>query len=149
MSATRNPFYQLPGGADLPGDVRVSDTADVTKTAAAGWAASPAAVAKTQTNRSHTNFSATSGANLISDASYVTITGKNVDVYIGINTTTTFYGTTVISGIPNPNTSYTLALFVDGTGALKGFGWLNNGNIRAPSNLTAGTWYIIAHYTTY
>ena len=44
MSATRNPFYQLPGGADLPGDVRVSDTADATKTAAGGWAASPAAV---------------------------------------------------------------------------------------------------------
>lgn len=44
MSATRNPFYQLPGGADLPGDVRVSDTADVTKTAADGWAASPACV---------------------------------------------------------------------------------------------------------
>lgn len=45
MSATRNPFYQLPGGADLPGDVRVSDTADASKTAADGWAASPAAVA--------------------------------------------------------------------------------------------------------
>ena len=45
MSATRNPFYQLPGGADLPGDVRVSDTPDATKTAAGGWAASPAAVA--------------------------------------------------------------------------------------------------------
>lgn len=45
MSATRNPYYQLPGGADLPGDVRVSDTADATKTAAGGWAASPAAVA--------------------------------------------------------------------------------------------------------
>lgn len=45
MSATRNPYYQLPGGADLPGDVRVSDTADATKTAADGWAASPAAVA--------------------------------------------------------------------------------------------------------
>lgn len=45
MSATRNPYYQLPGGADLPGDVRVSDTADSTKTAADGWAASPAAVA--------------------------------------------------------------------------------------------------------
>ncbi len=28
MSATRNPYYQLPGGADLPGDVRVSDTAE-------------------------------------------------------------------------------------------------------------------------
>ena len=45
MSATRNPYYQLPGGAELPGDVRVSDTADATKTAAGGWAASPAAVA--------------------------------------------------------------------------------------------------------
>ena len=45
MNATRNPFYHLPGGADLPGDVRVSDTADATKTAAGGWAASPAAVA--------------------------------------------------------------------------------------------------------
>ena len=45
MSATRNPYYQLPGGADMPGDVRVSDTADATKTAAGGWAASPAAVA--------------------------------------------------------------------------------------------------------
>ena len=45
MSATRNPFYQLPGGADIPGDVRVSDTADASKTAAGGWAASPAAVA--------------------------------------------------------------------------------------------------------
>ena len=45
MSATRNPFYQLPGGAELPGDVRVSDTPDASKTAADGWAASPAAVA--------------------------------------------------------------------------------------------------------
>ena len=45
MSATRNPYYQLPGGAELPGDVRVSDTADATKTAADGWAASPSAVA--------------------------------------------------------------------------------------------------------
>lgn len=44
MSATRNPYYQLPGGTELPGDVRVSDTADPTKTAAGGWAASPAAV---------------------------------------------------------------------------------------------------------
>ena len=50
MSATRNPFYQLPGGSDLPGDVRVSDTADATKTAAGGWAASPAAVASVPKN---------------------------------------------------------------------------------------------------
>lgn len=44
MSATHNPYYQLPGNADIPGDVRVSDTADANKTAAGGWAASPAAV---------------------------------------------------------------------------------------------------------
>lgn len=50
MSATRNPLYQLPGGADLPGDVRVSDTADASKTAAGGWAASPAAVASVPKN---------------------------------------------------------------------------------------------------
>ena len=53
MSATRNPFYQLPGGADLPGDVCVSDTADATKTAADGWAASPAAVANAAATLSH------------------------------------------------------------------------------------------------
>lgn len=53
MSAPRNPFYQLPGGADLPGDVRVSDTPDATKTAADGWAASPAAVASVVTTLSN------------------------------------------------------------------------------------------------
>ena len=52
MSATRNPFYQLPGGADLSGDVRVSDTPDATKTAAGSWAASPAAVANAVTTLS-------------------------------------------------------------------------------------------------
>lgn len=44
MSATRNPYYQLLGGTELPGDVRVSDSPDATKTATDGWAASPAAV---------------------------------------------------------------------------------------------------------
>lgn len=52
MSATRNPYYQLPGNADIPGDVRVSDTADSTKTAADGWAASPAALASVVTSLS-------------------------------------------------------------------------------------------------
>ena len=101
-----------------------------------------------QTSSSYTNFSTVSGASLITDVNYVTISGKNVDIYIGITTSTAFYGTTVISGLPNPNTSYTLATFVDGNGNLNGFGWVNNGNIRAPSNLPTGTWYIFAHYTT-
>lgn len=106
-------------------------------------------MAETQTSHSYTNFSAVSGANLISDASYVTITGKNVDVYIGITTTEAFYGTTVINGMPKPVSGYALATFVDGNGKLNGFGWINGGGIRAPANLPAGTWYIIAHYTTY
>nr|DAG29249.1 MAG TPA: hypothetical protein [Caudoviricetes sp.] len=58
MNATRNPFYQLPGGADLPGDVRVNDTADATKTAADGWAASPAAVARVSTALSYLIYKA-------------------------------------------------------------------------------------------
>ena len=132
---------------DAPPVVQISDTADANKTAADGWAASPAAIAETQTSQSYTNSSAVSGANLITSANYVTITGKNVDIYIGITTSTAFYGTTVISNLPMPNTSYTLATFVDGNGNLNGFGWVNNGNIRAPTNLPTGTWYIIAHYT--
>ena len=149
MSATRNPFYQLPGGADLPGDVRVSDTADASKNAAGGWAASPAAVAETQTYHRYTKYSASSNVNIISDSNSVYTTGKNVDVYVGITTTEAFYGTTVINGMPMPVSGYALAAFVDGTGKLNGFGWISNGNIRAPGNLPAGTWYIIAHYTTY
>lgn len=53
MSATRNPYYQLPGNADIPGDVRVTDTPDSTKLANQGWAASPAAVASAAATLSH------------------------------------------------------------------------------------------------
>lgn len=66
MSATRNPYYQLPGGADLPGDVRVSDTADATKTAAGGWAASPAAVASAAAALSHLVYRLSTGNNNMS-----------------------------------------------------------------------------------
>lgn len=149
MSATRNPYYQLPGGAELPGDVRVSDTADANKTAADGWAASPAAVAETQTYHRYTKHSVSSNANIISDSNNVYITGKNVDVYVGITTTAAFYGTTVINNMPKPVSDYALAAFVDGPGNLNGFGWIGNETIRAPAKLPAGTWYIIAHYTTY
>ena len=147
MSATRNPYYKLPGGADLPGDVRVSDTADASKTAADGWAASPAAVAETQTYHEVKNLSVVSNVSI--DTGSIYTTGKNVDVYIGITTTAAFNGTAIITGVPRPVTSYTLATFVSGGGAIKGYGWVNNGGIRAPTNLPAGTWYIVAHYTTY
>lgn len=147
MSATRNPYYQLPGGADLPGDVRVSDTADATKTAADGWAASPAAVAETQTYHEIKNVSAVSNVSINAGSIYTT--GRNVDVYIGITTTAAFNGTGIITGVPQPVASYTLAVFTDYRGVFKGYGWVSGGEIRAPSDLPAGTWFIVAHYTTY
>lgn len=149
MSATRNPYYQLPGGADLPGDVRVSDTADASKTAADGWAASPAAVAKTQSYNKYTDHTAESDVTIISN--YIFVTGKNVDVYIGVNLGKAFsYGATLVKNVPKPVASYAMATFVAGNGALRGFGWIApGGNIASPANLPAGVSYIVAHYTTY
>lgn len=151
MSATRNPFYQLPGGADLPGDVRVSDTADASKTAADGWAASPAAVAETQTYHKYTNYSAESNVTINVGTDSVFVTGRNVDVYIGVTLNKAFgYGATLIKNVPKPVSNYTLATLVDGDGTLRGFGWITPGGaISSPSNLPAGVIYIVAHYTTY
>lgn len=149
MSATHNPYYQLPGNADIPGDVRVSDTADANKTAAGGWAASPAAVAETQTYHKYTDHSAESNVTIISNSIFVT--GRNVDVYIGVNLGKTFgSGETLIKNVPKPVTNYAMATFVASNGALRGFGWITpGGNIASPTDLPAGVSYIIAHYTTY
>lgn len=66
MSATRNPYYQLPGNADIPGDVRVTDTPDSTKLANQGWAASPAAVASAAATLSHLVHRLSTGNNNMS-----------------------------------------------------------------------------------
>lgn len=151
MSATRNPFYQLPGGADLPGDVRVSDTADASKTAADGWAASPAAVAKTQTSHKYTTHSAESDVSITDGINNVFVTGGNVDVYIGVTLSRTFaYGAPIIKNVPKPVANYALAAFVLDDCTLQGFGWIApSGVIASPTNLPAGMVYIVAHYTTY
>lgn len=151
MSATRNPYYQLPGGAELPGDVRVSDTADATKTAAGGWAASPAAVAETQACHRYTNHSAGSNVAITDGSNSVFVTGRNVDVYIGVKLSKAFgYGATLIKKVPKPVTGYTLATFVNADNSLQGVGWITpDGNISSLANLYAGVFYIVAHYTTY
>ena len=128
-------------------NVRISDTADASKTAAGGWAASPAAVAETQTYHMVENLSAASNVSI--DTGSIYTTGKNVDVYMGITTTAEFNGTTIITNVPRPVASYALATFTNNNGELKGFGWIGNDGIRAPTNLPAGTWFIVAHYTTY
>lgn len=66
MSATRNPYYQLPGNADIPGDVRVTDTPDSTKLANQGWAASPAAVASAVATLYHLVYRLSTGNNNMS-----------------------------------------------------------------------------------
>lgn len=150
--ATRNTVnYQLPGWADLPGGLRVSDTPDATKTAADGWAASPAAVAKTQSYNEYTDHTAESGVTIISNSNSIFVTGRNVDVYIGVNLGKTFgSGENLIKNVPKPVANYMMATFVDGNGALRGFGWITpDGNIASPVNLPAGVSYIVAHYTTY
>lgn len=151
MSATRNPYYQLPGGAEMPGDVRVSDTADPTKTAADGWAASPAAVAETQTYHKYTDHSAESNVTIIGNSNSIFVTGRNVDVYIGVNLGKTFgSGEPLIKNAPKPVANYAMATFVASNGALRGFGWITpGGNIASPTDLPAGVSYIVAHYTTY
>ena len=151
MSATRNPYYQLPGGADLPGDVRVSDTADANKTAVGGWAASPAAVAKTQSYNKYTDHTAGSNVSIANDSNSVFVTGKNVDVYIRVNLNKAFgYGEPVIKNVPKPLAIYALAAFVVADGTLHGLGWINpDGTISSPANLSAGVYYIVTHYTTY
>lgn len=151
MSATRNPYYHLPGGTELPGDVRVSDTADANKTAADGWAASPAAVAETQTYHKYTGYSAESDVSIFDNANFIFVTGRNVDVYMGVNLGKTFVpGATLIKNVPKPVTTYALATFVASNGAIRGFGWITpNGNISAPADLPVGAYYIVTHYTTY
>ena len=131
--------------------INISDTVDASKTAAGGWAASPAAVAETQTYHKYTDHSAESDVSMFDYANFIFVTGRNVDVYIGINLGRTFgSGATLIKNIPKPVTTYTLATFVSNSGALHGFGWITpDGNITSPADLPAGMYYIVTHYTTY
>ena len=139
-------------GADT--DVRISDTIDAEKTAEDGWAASPAAVAKTQTYYKYTDHSAESDVAMPDGDNYVYVTGKNVDVYIRVDLSKAFgsavYGAALIKNMPKPVTDYTLATFVISSGGLQGFGWITpDGTIISPANMPAGKFYIVAHYTTY
>lgn len=132
-------------------NVRISDTPDATKTAADGWAASPASVEETQTYHKYTNHSVESDVAIAGGIDNVFVTGKNVDVYIGVTLNGVFgYGATLIKNVPKPVSIYAMATFVTREGALCGFGWITpDGSIAAPPNLPAGTFYIVAHYTTY
>ena len=123
----------------------------IAATATRAAAASPAAVAETQTRHKYTDHSAESDVSIFDNANFIFVTGRNVDVYIGISFGKTFgSGATLIKNVPKPVTNYALATFVDSNGALRGFGWITpDGNIASPADVPAGVSYIVTHYTTY
>lgn len=149
MSATRNPYYQLPGGADLPGDVRVSDTADATKTAAGGWAASPAAVASmVSTTNWNPNVKVANSGDILTDLK-ATITGKVAQLYFRIKCTTSRPEETIVTGLPRHNSSYIAVPCFDFDGLVIGIAWLyEDGHIQTPSRFDKDGYFQATYITT-
>lgn len=105
-------------------------------------------VADAQTCKKYSVVAATSGVTLGNDTVYVT--GKNVSVYLGITTNAELKGSTVITGLPSPVATYSIAFFVGSSNTLLGVGWIYpDGSVRSPDSLRAGASYIVANYTTY
>ena len=105
-------------------------------------------VADAQKFKEYSEFAVTS--DVIFNNGSVYVTGKNVSVYLGIITRAELKNTTVITGLPNPVSTYNLAFFMDNSNILLGVGWIYpDGSVRSPASLRAGTAYIVANYTTY
>lgn len=105
-------------------------------------------VADAQKFKEYSGFAVISGVTLNNDAVYVI--GKNVSVYLGITTNAELKGSTVITGLPKPVATYSIAFFMGNSNTLLGVGWIYpDGSVRSPDSLRAGASYIVAHYTTY
>lgn len=149
MSATRNPYYQLPGGAEMPGDVRVSDTADASKTAAGGWAASPAAVASiVSTINCNPNVKIANPGDILTDL-HVTITGKVAQLYFRIKCTTPRPEETIVTGLPRHNSSYIAVPCFNTNGQVLGIAWLyEDGHIYTPRGFDQEGYFQAIYITT-
>ena len=149
MSATRNPYYQLPGGADLPGDVRVSDMADANKTAADGWAASPAAVASiVSTINCNPNVKIANSGDILTNL-HVTITGKVAQLYFHIKCTTPRPEETIVTGLPRHNSSYIAVPCFNTYGQVLGIAWLyEDGHIYTPRGFDQEGYFQAIYITT-
>nr|DAF32257.1 MAG TPA: hypothetical protein [Ackermannviridae sp.] len=149
MSATRNPYYQLLGGADLPGDVRVSDTADSSKTAADGWAASPAAVASmVSTINCSSNVKVANSGDILTDLN-ATITGKVAQLYFRIKCTTSRSEETIVTGLPKHNSSYIAVPCFNFGGLVIGIAWLyEDGHIQTPRGFDKDGYFQATYITT-
>lgn len=149
MSATRNPYYQLLGGADLPGAVRVSDTADETKTAANGWAASPAAVASMiSTINCSSNVKVANSGDILTDLN-ATITGKVAQFYFRIKCTTPRPEETIVTGLPRHNSTYIAVPCFNINGLVLGIAWLyKDGHILTPHGFEKDGYFQATYITT-
>lgn len=149
MSATRNAYYQLPGGADLPGAVRVSDTADASKTAAGGWAASPAAVASiVSTIDCSSNVKVANSGDILTDL-YATITGKVAQFYFLIKCTTSRPDKTIVTSLPRHHSRYIAVPCFDVTGKVLGIAWLyGDGSIYTPHGFDKEGYFQATYITT-
>lgn len=149
MSGAQNPYYQLPGGADLPGDVRVSDTADATKTAADGWAASPSAVASmVSTINCSSNVKVANSGDILTDLN-ATITGKVAQLYFHIKCTTSRSEETIVTGLPKHNSSYIAVPCFNFGGLVIGIAWLyEDGHIQTPRGFDKDGYFQATYITT-
>ena len=149
MSVTRNPFYQLPGGADMPGDVRVSDTPDATKTAADGWAASPAAVASmVSTTNWNPNVKVANSGDTMADL-HATITGKVAQIYFRIECAAPRSEKTIVTGLPRHNSTYVAVQCFNANGEVIGIAWLyEDGHILTPRGFNLRGYFYAIYITT-
>lgn len=149
MSATHNPYYPLPGNADIPGDVRVSDTADANKTAAGGWAASPAAVASiVSTINWNPNVKVVNSGDILADL-HATITGKVAQFYFRIKCTTPRPEETIVTGLPRHNSTYIAVPCFDSNGQVLGIAWLyEDGHIYTPRGFDQEGYFQAIYITT-
>lgn len=149
MSTTRNPYYQLPGGADLPGDVRVSDTADASKTAAGGWAASPAAVASIiSTVNCSPNVKVANSGDILADL-HAIVTGKVAQFYFRIKCTTSRPEETIVTGLPRHNDLYIAVPCFSASGLVIGIAWLyEDGHIQTPRGFDQEGYFQAIYITT-
>lgn len=149
MSGAQNPYYQLPGGADLPGDVRVSDTADATKTAADGWAASPSAVASIVTTRDCSSYvNVANSGDKLTDL-HSTITGKVAQFYFHIKCATSRPESAIVTGLPKHNNTYIAVSCFKFNGATIGTAWLYpDGHILTPQAFGDDGYFQATYITT-
>ena len=130
-------------------DVRISDTIDVGKTAADGWAASPAAVASmVSTINCSPNVKVANSGDVL-DNLHSTITGKVAQIYFHIICAAPRPATTIVTGLPRHNNLYIAVPCFDYMGQVIGMAWLyEDGRIHTPNGFNNEGYFQAIYITT-